>query len=49
MKNTVKLLLIIIFLQIVTKNVLSEPFVVLEYRINNERSFEAFNIIKPIF
>ena len=43
MKNTIKLLLIIIFLQIFTKNVLSEPFVVLEYRNNNARSFEASN------
>ena len=41
MKNTVKLLLLIFFLQIVTKNVLSEPFVVLEYRNNNVGSFEA--------
>ena len=44
MKNNIKLLSIlisiVICLQFATKSVLSEPFVVLEYRNNNSESFE---------
>ena len=40
MKNIIKYLSIIIFLQFVTKNVLCEPFVVLEYRNNNAQVLE---------
>ena len=47
MKNNIKLLSIltsiVIFLQFATKSVLSEPFVVLEYRNNNSKSFEIPN------
>ena len=47
MKNNIKLLSIlislVISLQLVTKSVLSEPFVVLEYRNNNSKSFEVSN------
>ena len=47
MKNNIKLLSIlisiVICLQFVTKSVLSEPFVVLEYRNNNSKSFEISN------
>ena len=38
MKNSIKLLSIVICLQLAAKSVLSEPFVVLEYRNNNESS-----------
>ena len=38
MKNNIKLLLIVICLQFSTKIVLSEPFVVLEYRNNDSKS-----------
>ena len=45
MKKNIKLLSIlisiVICLQLVAKNVLSEPFVVLEYRNNNSKSFEV--------
>ena len=45
MKNNIKLLSIltsiVICLQFATKSVLSEPFVVLEYRNNNSKSFEV--------
>ena len=47
MKNNIKLLStlisIVICLQFATKSVLSEPFVVLEYRNNNSKSFEVSN------
>ena len=43
MKNNIKFLLILICLQLVTKNVSSEPFVVLEYRNNDTKSFEKSN------
>ena len=47
MKNNIKLLFtlisIVICLQFATKNVLTEPFVVLEYRNNNSKSFEVSN------
>ena len=43
MKNSIKILSIIICLQVATKNSLSEPFVVLEYRNNNSKSFEVSN------
>ena len=43
MKNNIKLLLILICLQLVTKTVSSEPFVVLEYRNNNTKSLEKSN------
>ena len=47
MKNNIKflsiLISIVICLQIATKSVLSEPFVVLEYRNNNSKSFEVSN------
>ena len=47
MKNNIKLLSllisIVICLQFATKSVLSEPFVVLEYRNNNSKSFEISN------
>ena len=47
MKNNIKLLstviLIVICLLFVAKRVFSEPFVVLEYRNNNSKSFEAPN------
>ena len=47
MKNNIKFLSIfisiVICLQIATKSVLSEPFVVLEYRNNNSKSFEISN------
>ena len=42
MKN-IKLLLIVICLQFSPKIVLSEPFVVLEYRSNNSKSLEVSN------
>ena len=45
MKNNIKLLSIlisiVICLQFATKSVLSEPFVVLEYRSNNSKPFEV--------
>ena len=47
MKNNIKLLStlisIMICLQLTAKNVSSEPFVVLEYRNNNSKSFEVSN------
>ena len=47
MNNNIKLLSIsisiVICLQLATKSVLSEPFVVLEYRKNNSKSFEVSN------
>ena len=47
MKNNIKLLSIlisiVICLQFVAKRVFSEPFVVLEYRNNNNKSFEVSN------
>ena len=47
MKNNIKLLSIlisiVICLKFVAKSVLSEPFVVLEYRNNNSKSFEVSN------
>ena len=47
MKNNIKLLsiliLIVIYQQFVTKSVFSEPFVVLEYRNNNSKSFKVLN------
>ena len=43
MKNNIKFLLILICLQLVTKNVSSEPFVVLEYRNNDTKSLEKSN------
>ena len=43
MKNNIKLSLILICLQLVTKNVSSEPFVVLEYRNNDTKSYEKSN------
>ena len=41
MKNITKSLLIVISLQLISKSVLSEPFVVLEYRNNNYQSSET--------
>ena len=43
MKNNIKLLLIVICLQFSPKIVLSEPFVVLEYRNNDSKSSEISN------
>lgn len=43
MKNNIKLLLLLICLQLITKTVSSEPFVVLEYRNNDTKSFEKSN------
>ena len=47
MKNNIKLLStlisIVICLQFIAKRVFSEPFVVLEYRNNNSKSFEVSN------
>ena len=43
MKNIIKLSLILICLQLVTKTVSSEPFVVLEYRNNDTKSLEKSN------
>ena len=43
MKKNITLLLILICLQLVTKTVSSEPFVVLEYRNNDTKSFEKSN------
>ena len=43
MKNNIKLSLILICLQLFTKTVSSEPFVVLEYRNNDTKSFEKSN------
>ena len=47
MKNNIKLLSILISilicLQFTSKSVLSEPFVVLEYRNNNSKSFDVSN------
>ena len=47
MKNNIKLLLtvisVLICLQFASKSVLGEPFVVLEYRNNNNKSFEMPN------
>ena len=43
MKKNIKLLLILICLQLVTKTVSSEPFVVLEYRNNDTKSLEKSN------
>ena len=43
MKNKIKLLSILICLQITTKTVLSEPFVVLEYRNSDNKSLENSN------
>ena len=43
MKNKIKFLSILICLQLVTKVVSSEPFVVLEYRNNDTKSLEKSN------
>ena len=43
MKTKIKFLSIVIFLQIIAKTVLSEPFVVLEYRNSNNKSLEQSN------
>ena len=47
MKNNIKLLLtlmlVVICLQFASKSVLGEPFIVLEYRNNNNKSFEMPN------
>ena len=43
MKNSIKFLLILICLQLATKTVSSEPFVVLEYRHNDTKSLEKSN------
>ena len=43
MKNSIKLLTIVICLQFFTKTILSEPFVVLEYRNNNIKLSEKSN------
>ena len=43
MKNNIKLSLILICLQLITKTVSSEPFVVLEYRNNDTKSLEKSN------
>ena len=47
MKNNIKLLLtvisVVICLQFASNSVLGEPFVVLEYRSNNNKSFEMLN------
>ena len=43
MKNSIKILSILTCLQLAQKSVLSEPFVVLEYRNNNSKSFEVSN------
>ena len=43
MKNSIKILSIVTCLQLAPKSVLSEPFVVLEYRNNNSKSFEISN------
>ena len=43
MKTNIKLLSIVICLQIASKTVLSEPFVVLEYRNSNNKSLENSN------
>ena len=43
MKNKIKFLSILICLQLVTKEVLSEPFVVLEYRNDNTKSINTSN------
>ena len=43
MKNKIKFLTIIICLQMVAKNVFSEPFVVLEFRNSNTKSLEKSN------
>ena len=43
MKNSIKFLLILICLQLATKTVSSEPFVVLEFRNNDTKSLEKSN------
>ena len=43
MKNSIKLLLTLIFLQLAAKTVSSEPFVVLEFRNNNTKPLEKSN------
>ena len=43
MKNSIKILSIVTCLQLAPKSVLSEPFVVLEYRSNDSKSFEISN------
>ena len=43
MKNIIKFLSLVFCLQLVTKTVLSEPFVVLEYRNNNIKLLENSN------
>ena len=43
MKNSIKFLSLVFCLQLVTKTVLSEPFVVLEYRNNNIKLLENSN------
>ena len=43
MKNSIKFLLILIFLQLATKTVSSEPFVVLEFKNNDTKSLEKSN------
>ena len=43
MKNSIKILSILTCLQLAQKSVLSEPFVVLEYRNNNSKSIEVSN------
>ncbi len=43
MKNSIKFLIIIMYLQIISKSVLSEPFVILEYRNNESKLSETLN------
>ena len=43
MKNSIKILSILTCLQLAQKSVLSEPFVVLEFRNNNTKSLEISN------
>ena len=43
MKNSIKIISIVTCLQLAPKSVLSEPFVVLEFRDNNSKSFEISN------
>ena len=43
MNNSIKFFLIVICFQLGLKSVFSEPFIVLEYRNNNSKSFETSN------
>ena len=43
MKNSIKILSLVTCLELAPKSVLSEPFVVLEFRDNNSKSFEISN------